>query len=299
MTITQLEYFLEVVKCRSITEAANRVYITQPSMGRQITAIENELGVKLLNRTNQGVELTPAGEVFYGEIRRIMKEYKNAVESTQNTYNGQVTKLSIGLLEYLAIDDVISQLIQFFENKYPDIKLDIFTRSFGGLLDAVLEQDADAVVSFDFNFLNQPHLDLKNFLEIKPYLAVPSDHFLAKQKSIAYKDLEDVTIVLSGSDDCPYGVDLITRICQKEGGFTPTFHFTESMKDAMLWVRTGNECSIIVDRIEITDGNLIKKYPLPQKSNDQHYIQIATRKGNKNSALKLFMDFMMKHIPER
>lgn len=299
MTITQLEYFLEVVKCRSITEAANRVFITQPSMGRQITAIETELGVKLLNRTKQGVELTPAGEVFYSEIRRIMKEYKNAVENTTNTYNGQITKLSIGVLEYLAIDDVLSEMIQYFESKYPDIKLDIFTRSFGGLLDAVLEQNADAVISFDFNFTNQPRLDLKDFLEIHPYLAVPTGHFLAKQKSVSYKDLEDVTLVVSGSEDCPFGIDLITRICQKDGGFTPTFHFTDSMKDAMLWVRTGNECSIIVDRIEITDGNLVKKFPLPQHTNDRHYIQIATRKDNNNSALKLFMDFMMKHTPER
>lgn len=299
MTITQLEYFLEVVKCRSITEAANRVYITQPSMGRQITAIENELGVKLLNRTNQGVELTPAGEVFYDGISRIMADYKGTVEKTRDTSNGQTIELSVGVLEYLAVDDIISDIIKYFEQKHPDVKLTIFTRSFSGLLDAVLEENVDAVVSFDFNFINQPRLDVANMLEIRPFLAVPSGHFLAEKKKITYKDLEDVTLVVSGSDDCPYGVDLIARICESEGGFTPSFHFTDSMKDAMLWVRTGNECSIVVDRIELGDEKLIKKYPLPQPKNDQHYIQIAAKKGNTNIALKILMDYLEKHITEK
>lgn len=296
MTITQLEYFLEVVKCHSITEAAKRLFITQPSLGRQISAIENELEVKLLNRTSKGVLLTPAGEVFYSAINNIITDYKNAVEKTKDVFSGLKMELSVGILEYLAVDDILFDIIQYFESKHPYIKLNIFNRSFGGLLEAILEEKVDAVLSFDFNFTNQTRLDLVNILEISPYLAVPSSHFLAKKKSISYKDLEDVTLVLSGNDDCPFGVDLITRICKQEAGFTPTFHFTDSMKDAMLWVRTGNECSIIVDRIEVTGGQLIKRFPLPQAPGDKHFIQLASKKGNDNYALKILLDYMTKYI---
>lgn len=79
MTLVQIRYFLEVARCKNISEAEKHLFITQPTLGRQLTAIESELNMQLMIRSNKGIQLTPAGivlqeEFFKEPLRRVIEE---------------------------------------------------------------------------------------------------------------------------------------------------------------------------------------------------------------------------------
>ena len=67
MHLNQLRYFVSVARCRSFTQAAQYHFLTQTAITQQIKALEDSLGLQLINRQKRPIELTPAGKVFYQE----------------------------------------------------------------------------------------------------------------------------------------------------------------------------------------------------------------------------------------
>ena len=80
--IKQIKYFQAVVRCNSFTEAAEECFISQSAISQQIQALENELGVKLLNRENRKISLTPAGEHFYRKSLVLIADFERMCNET-------------------------------------------------------------------------------------------------------------------------------------------------------------------------------------------------------------------------
>ena len=78
-----MRYVIEVARGRSFSRAAENLHIAQQALSQQIKSVESQLGVQLFNRTNRGVELTPAGVVFVQEARRVVTAADRAVARTQ------------------------------------------------------------------------------------------------------------------------------------------------------------------------------------------------------------------------
>ena len=85
MTFTQLRCFIEVARQLNFARAAETLYISQPAVSRQIHALENELGVRLFDRTRHVVALTSAGESFYHDTVDMLDRLTLAVQRAQNT----------------------------------------------------------------------------------------------------------------------------------------------------------------------------------------------------------------------
>ena len=80
--LNQLRYFQAVVRCGSFTEAAEVCHISQSAMSQQIKALEQELGIQLLERMNRRFVLTPAGEHFYKKSLILVADYDRLVQDT-------------------------------------------------------------------------------------------------------------------------------------------------------------------------------------------------------------------------
>ena len=88
MNLQQLEYFLAVAKLLNFTRVAEKYFISQTAVTQQIKSLEEQLGVKLFNRTKRKVELTPAGTVFIEEAQAIINRTKEAITKTQAAATG-------------------------------------------------------------------------------------------------------------------------------------------------------------------------------------------------------------------
>ena len=97
MNIRQIEYFLEIAKCKNISDAAENLFVTQPTLGRQMSAMESELNMQLFIRSNKGVKLTPAGAVMYQEFQALMDHYRRALKRGEMVHALNRGELDLGV----------------------------------------------------------------------------------------------------------------------------------------------------------------------------------------------------------
>ena len=132
MTIIQLEYLLAVANCGSFSQAAEHCFVTQPSLSMQVKALEEELGVVLLDRSKKPVIPTEAGEVVIGKARETLKAYNCIREAVSELKGETAGKLRLGVIPTIA-PYLLHKFIPAFVRDYPKVELEISTE-FGTLL---------------------------------------------------------------------------------------------------------------------------------------------------------------------
>lgn len=121
--LAAMQVFVSVVDSGSFSESARRLGISQPSVSRQVNALEERLGVRLLQRSTRRLSLTEAGQIYYEKVRRIQQDLLEAQQSVsgfRETPSG-VLKVSTSY----AWVEMITPLLSEFLQQYPQIKLDI------------------------------------------------------------------------------------------------------------------------------------------------------------------------------
>ena len=194
MEIRVLRYFLTVVREESITKAADVLHITQPTLSRQLSQMEEEVGVKLFNRGSRRITLTNEGIL----LRRRAEEILQLVDKTEKELIEQEEqvegKISIGCGEIAAVQ-VLPNLIKTFREKYPQVTFDIFTAT----ADPVKEQMDKGLL--DIGLLLEP-VDMEKYdfirLEMKEKWVVlmRPDSPLAEKESVTAKDLSALPLIL-------------------------------------------------------------------------------------------------------
>lgn len=194
MEIRVLRYFLAVVREQGINRAAEVLHITQPTLSRQLSQLEDEVGVKLFHRGAKKITLTNEGIL----LRRRAEEILALVDRTEQELIEQDElvegRIVIGGGELAAMQE-LPEIIRSFREKYPLVTFDIFT----GNADLVKEQMEKGLI--DISVLLEP-IDMEKFdfirLKGKEQWAVlmrPDDP-LAEKESITAKDLENAPLIL-------------------------------------------------------------------------------------------------------
>ncbi len=124
MTIIQLEYLLAVANCGSFSLAAEHCFVTQPSLSMQVKALEEELGVVLLDRSKKPVIPTEAGEVVLERARETLRAYNNIRESVAELKGETSGKLRLGVIPTIAPVPA-AQIHPAFVRDYPKVELEI------------------------------------------------------------------------------------------------------------------------------------------------------------------------------
>lgn len=121
-----LHYFLTVARERNITNAAKALHITQPTLSRQMTLLEDELGVKLFSKESRPIRLTPEGMIFRRRAEEILTLVDRA-EAEVSSCDGQVEgTVSIGCGE-LASVRLLTEWIADFRRQHPHVTFDVYT----------------------------------------------------------------------------------------------------------------------------------------------------------------------------
>lgn len=289
MNLLQIRYFLEIARCKNISEAARNLYITQPTLGRQITNMETELNMQLMIRSNKGIRLTPAGLVLQETFTQMMEVYREGVRQAESASRGFSGRLSVGVLDGLRVDDIIPAMLDYFDFNYPDISIRIHRLSFRELAEGVLHRELDAAISLDVCFPPHPELRLRSLMPYRGTFVVPKKHPLARKKTLDFADFKGVPLAIVDVDECSPGVEHIRKVFYENAGFYPEFTFYSSMRDVLLWIESGAKCAVLNDRMQIVDSALVKSYPVPVEEDTN--IQNASLCDNRNVALRLMLEY--------
>src|ERR1700688_1608718 len=130
MELRHLRYFVAVAEALSFTKAAGKLHTAQPSLTRQIKDLEEEIGVRLLNRTKQQVSLIDEGSSFLAAAKRVLALSAETVESDRRLHSGDVRVLNVGYVSNLFYD-LLPKTLASFRQSVPTISVNLFDLSCG------------------------------------------------------------------------------------------------------------------------------------------------------------------------
>ena len=118
MTLQQLRYVVMVAETGTITEAANKLYISQPSLTNAIHELEKEMNLVIFHRTNKGISLSKEGDDFLGYARQVVEQYE-LIESKYVSKEQTKKKFSVSMQHYtFAVNAFVEMVKQFGMDEY-------------------------------------------------------------------------------------------------------------------------------------------------------------------------------------
>jgi len=263
MTLTQINYFLAVSKCLSFSEAARRLYITQPTLSRQIAAMEAELNMQLFLREKKNIRLTPAGAVLFEEFSDFIKRYNDSIQKAQIAYMGMNGVLNIGILEGHVLGSLFHELLDYFEKQHPNIQINTERGSFAQLIEGLYNGMFDLILSLDFDVADRPGLEYLRMETIPNRLVVSQSHPKASMKDPRLIDFKDEIFIANAPEDTKPGLERIQASC-KLAGFTPRFKLAPTLETYMLWVEAGYGVSVLSERNTLFNHAELCFLPIPE-----------------------------------
>jgi DNA-binding transcriptional LysR family regulator len=215
--LRHLRYFVAVAEELHFGRAARRLHISQPPLSQQIQQFEDIIGVALFRRTSRRTELTAAGTVLLHHARRILADADRAAEAARRAARGELETLVVGFTDSAALS-VLPEIVRVFRNARPDVHLELSESSTQAQL-SILERGAADVVIVRGPVPN-PEFRTETLLAESFVLAVPSDHTLARKRSVKIASLANEPFVLFPRHLAPEFHDQLIAMCIK-AGFSP------------------------------------------------------------------------------
>ncbi|WP_166298202.1 LysR family transcriptional regulator [Bradyrhizobium sp. 2S1] len=194
MELRHLRYFVAVADAGSLTVAAEqKLHTSQPSLSRQIRDLEQEVGVQLLNRGAQGIELTAAGKAFLDHARMALLQAEAAKEAAQRAAQPPKPSFALGFLSGAEID-LLPEVTRVLRDEFPGIDIRLSSDYSPVLAKALMRRKLDA--AFMRADDNTEDLACKRVRTDPLVFVFPSNHRLAAQAAVAPEDIVNETFYL-------------------------------------------------------------------------------------------------------
>lgn len=195
MTLQQLKYIITVADTGTITEAANRLYISQPSLTNAIRELEKEMNIVIFNRTNKGISLSKEGEIFLGYARQVL-EQATILEDKYKSGNGGKKQFCVSTQHYsFAVNAFVDLIKEYGQDEYDFSLRETQTYE---IIEDVARMRSEIGILFlnDFNekvlmkILKSHDLEFNQLFVAKPHVFISRKHPLAEKNVITNEELE-------------------------------------------------------------------------------------------------------------
>jgi DNA-binding transcriptional LysR family regulator len=254
-----LEYFSVLAEELHFGKAAKRLYISQPPLSRQIRGLEEELGVRLFNRTKRNVQLTSYGKYLQEESHKLFNQIdviKNHLQSMKDGVSSQVKISYVGDFMYSIFPEILSRL----RENYPKIQT------------VLSESDTESQIPslmaglVDIGFIRTPveakGLSIKRIYEESFSLILSKSHPLASRKKIPLKEMADEPYVGLSPRCSPAIRNSVISICSKAGFFPNVIHAVSQINSIVKLVENNLGYSIIPSGIKEAFNQKVKFFEL-------------------------------------
>lgn len=231
MLFKQMQYFISIVKNNSFTEAAEENYISQSAISQAIKSLEDELGVKLLKRSNRSFTLTNAGEYFYKQCLIMVDEVDRIEQNLRKIATQKNDELRIGNINNYCGLEIYNAIIKFSEI-YPNIDIEIQTGNHEELYEQMKNNRLDIVINDQRRALSEEYMN--HYLYRSPcYIEVSNKSLLHELKEITFEDLKQIPcIIISSKNQQDNEVEYYGNTL----GFDGNFIFAENLDEARILV---------------------------------------------------------------
>ena len=199
-TLQQLRILKAVATEKNFTKAAEVLYLSQPSLSKQIKTLEKNLDILLINRENNKISLTENGKVFLQYSERILALCEESCRALIDLKNGDRGNLTVGASQTIGTY-LMPRVLALFAQNYPQIDLKVQVNSTRLIANNVLNREIDiAVVGGEIPNELKKNLTIKNFVEDELSLIISKSHPFAKKKIINKENLYYLNFITLNSN---------------------------------------------------------------------------------------------------
>ena len=189
MKMSIMREFVRLAETQNFTRAAEELYIAQPVLSRHMAQLEDELRVKLIRRTRNSFELTPAGKVAQQAFQKILDSYAATLDTLSRLETAERGELRLGFL-YYDRDYYVARIREVMKERYPNVKLSLHSYQPARLERDLLDGKLDAAIIYGVKGCTRKDVKFLPFLQIPYWLIVDESHRLASKESVEIRDLD-------------------------------------------------------------------------------------------------------------
>lgn len=232
--LKQIRYFQSVVQLGSFTAAAEEHFISQSAISQQIRALEDELGVVLLNRKKRSFTLTEAGEYFYKKSLVLVADYDAVCRELQHISGNKGELLLIGVLKGYSGNE-FHNAVSEFTVQFPDVTVEVTHGNHDVLYELLRSGELDIVLNDQRRAFSDEYINI--VLDIREYYAeISANSPLAQLDEVEIVDLKNIPLILLSSEDQQ---ETERSFYANDLGFRSEIHFCEYVDDAHMLVIQG------------------------------------------------------------
>ena len=286
MNISHIKCFLAASECLSFTKAAQRMYLSQPGLSRQIAAMEREMGIELFKRERNTIQLTASGTICAEYFTRIIYDYEKMLKEAFDAQSGQQESLIIGGLEGQLVGECYENALLYFWSNYPSLKIKMSYYNVSELCKALVAGDVDIGVMPEAEAERLPGIVFKRSRMEKCCLVVPRNHPKANQENPTLQDFQDETFLLLAESDSDVIAGQHRQIC-KAAGFTPKQRIVPTYGTLVMLLEMGVGISVLNVWHSLRNSPQLKFLYLPDVGYQVE--AVAWHRDNKNPNIPIFL----------
>jgi LysR family hydrogen peroxide-inducible transcriptional activator len=298
MNLRDLQYIIAVAETCHFGKAAERCFVSQPTLSGQIKKLEEELGVTIFERTKRSVELTPIGGEIVDHARRVM-EQTDAIEQLARAHQDPLSgPLRVGVIPTLS-PYLIPLILEPLKQQYPLVKLILTEDITDQLLRRLHNHEID--VAIIATPVDPVDLDTIPLFDEPFWLAHPRNHPLYTKEKITHKDLEKLELLLLSDGHClAQQVMHVCRLSNRSQQGEMADLQASSLETLLQLVGAGYGCTLVPALATrgswMTDSGVIAhKLELPDT---YRRISLAFRHSfPRKQILAAFADLIRNHLP--
>lgn len=284
-----MRYFVAVAEALSFTKGAEKLHLAQPSLTRQIKDLEDEIGVRLLDRTQAHVNLTPEGQLFLVDSKRVLSLSEQIVESVRRFSRHETTPLNIGYVANLFFD-LLPVTLASFQRSLPAAPINLFDMSCGDQFEAL----ASGKIDLGFVGLREPiqerGLCFQPIAAYETVAAVARNNPLANKSVIRLKELKPMFFIGMSEASYPGYRRWLTQTCEREGFSPKVLQDADIERTVIQSVGAGLGVALLPDQVKkLPHDSVVFRELIPAVKTESC---IAWKADNPSIALKAYINIV-------
>lgn len=294
LNIGTIKNFMTVAEMGNITNAAERLYITQPTLSRQISSLEEMLNITLLDRNKNGVILTDAGKSFYEQCRNLVKAYDDFLGHAFEFQNIVVGTLKVA--HQKSSEETVIDFHSVFLQTYPNVTIKNFRQDSRNFVNELISGELDVAYLYGRE-LQHSYKNIKSLQvgTLRNMLLVSRDNPLSKQERVHLSELKDERFILPSKSNSPYKAAEIIRACESYGFIPQCMGNADAMMDYLLGVVRFKGVTILPYMHNVEESDQVKYVELDGYE-QQYPIHVAWNETNTNPVLSTYLAFIERQL---
>lgn len=297
MTLQQMEYIVAVYRLRHFAKAAEQCGVTQPTLSAMIRKLEDELGVRIFERSSQQVSPTPIGRTVVEQAWKVLvraKRIKDIVDEERHQLTGT---FRLGILPTIA-PYLLPRFFPQLQTEHPEMDIRIIEMKTAEIKKALNKGELDAAVAVRLDELEE--YDMKPLFYEQFLAYVSQTDALFAHKNIKTTDLRNEFLWLLDEGHCFR--DQLVRFCQlKEAAESKATYSLGSIETFMRMVESGQGVTFIpelaLEQLNTEQRQLVRPFAVPIPVRE--VVMLSSRSFVRQSVLDLVCDCIRRHVPPR